>query len=243
MATTAFLFLRRVQAVYADSRLIRWFFAFLWAAASGVGFALIPGSLAEHIPGTGYCSVYQVASYVPLANFMPAIFDTLVFFAVSYRLAFQAHRDAGTQKSWTTSWFSTEGLPRLQAAVIQGGQQYYLSVPFITILTSHFLTWTHSIAFVLQFVGGILPFSDSVPPMSKVVCTVPGVALSACMACRAHRTMVGVFHQSGEGAAPVVSAMRFTPGNRSGVSNTIIELESSTIRHQTPSSKRTSSSS
>lgn len=132
MAAISFLFLRRVQAVYADNRPVQWFFVCFCVASSGVNFTLIPGSLAEHIPGTKYCLAYRVASYVPLANFMPAVFDTLVFFAVSYKLAFQVHQDAaaaGNQKSWTiSSWFSTRGLSQLQAAMIQGGQQYYLSV-------------------------------------------------------------------------------------------------------------------
>lgn len=66
--------------------------------------------------------------------------------------------------------------------------------------------------------------------MSKVICTVPGVALSACVACRAHRTMFDVFHQDGEGVVSIVSTLRFAPGNRSGVSNTIVEVERGTLR-------------
>lgn len=139
MATTSFLFLRRVQAVYARNRRVRWLFAFLWIVACGVVSALITGTSARHISGTKYCSIYEVAPYVPLANLTPAIFDTIVFLAVSYKLAFQGNQESWTQKSWTSSWFSTRGLSQLQRAIIEGGQQYYLSGPFIDIPSSNII--------------------------------------------------------------------------------------------------------
>ncbi len=130
MATTSWLFLRRVHAVYADKRYVRWFFSFLWVAASGALITLSPGTSGKHIPDTNYCTVYAVKRWAPLNDFMPAIFDTLVFIAVSYRLAFQTHQELGAKTNWTAAWFSTKGLPTISRAMLQGGQQYFLSVKF-----------------------------------------------------------------------------------------------------------------
>ncbi len=128
MGVTSFLFLRRVQAVYHGNRFIQGAFSLLWAGTSGIVVMLIPGTHAKHISGTGYCIVYEAQRYVPIANFMPAVFDTLVFFAASYRIAFQNNQELGSEPGWARSWFSTKNLPVVTRAVLQGGQQYYLSV-------------------------------------------------------------------------------------------------------------------
>ncbi len=128
MGVTSFLFLRRVQAVYHDNRFVQHAFTLMWAVTSGTVVMLIPGTHAKHIPGTSYCIVYEAQRYVPIANFMPAVFDTLVFFAVSYRMAFQNNQEVGSEPGWARSWFSTKNLPVVTRAFLQGGQQYYLSV-------------------------------------------------------------------------------------------------------------------
>ncbi len=93
MEVTSFLFLRRVQAVYHGNRYVQCAFTLLWAGKSGIVVMLIPGTHAKHISGTGYCIVYDAQRYVPITNFMPAVFDTLVFFAVSYRIALQNNQE------------------------------------------------------------------------------------------------------------------------------------------------------
>lgn len=128
MGTTSFLFLRRVQAVYHDNRMVQYAFILVWAVTSGIIVMLFPGIDAMHIPGTGYCIVYKAQHYVPITNFMPAVFDSLVFFAISYKIAFQQNQELGSELSWTRSWFSTGSLPIVTRAFLQGGQQYYLSV-------------------------------------------------------------------------------------------------------------------
>lgn len=163
MGTTGFLFLRRVHAVYADKCLIRWLFSFLWFTASSVVISLIPGSFGKHIPGTKYCAVYAEGRWAPFNNFMPAIFDTLVFIAVSYRLSFQTIQELGTQKGWTASWFSARGLPTLSQAILRGGQLYYLSVKPLEVFTPHVLIQMLSVAFLVQFVSRLLPFQKFHP--------------------------------------------------------------------------------
>lgn len=126
MGTTSFLFLRRVQVIYSGNRPIYWIFSALWAATSSVVVLFIPGQEASHVAGTGYCAVYLGQKYVAITSFMPAVFDTLVFFAISYKIGFQYNRVPGGESSWTSCWFSSRTLPMLSKAILQGGQQYYL---------------------------------------------------------------------------------------------------------------------
>ncbi|KAF9449861.1 hypothetical protein P691DRAFT_518211 [Macrolepiota fuliginosa MF-IS2] len=190
MATTSLLFLRRVQALYADSHSIYWSFTLSWIGTSAVVVMLIPGTHSEYIPGTRYCIVYKVERYVAITNFMPAVFDTLVFLAISYKVAFQSHRNLGSNESWVTRFFSSKLLPVLSKAILQGGQQYYL------------------ITFGFNVISGVFLFKPSVPPIYRTVFSVPSVALTACMACRVHRIMVEAYHGD-EGGLPMFSDLRF----------------------------------
>lgn len=130
MGSTSFLFLRRVQAIYTGNRWVQWIFTLLWIGTTGIDIMLIPGTGSKHIPGTAYCIVYKARPYIPIVNYMPAVFDTFVFFAISYKIAFQHNQVPGPEQSWTSSWFSAKTLLMLSKAILQGGQQYYLSVIF-----------------------------------------------------------------------------------------------------------------
>lgn len=126
MGTTSFLFLRRVQAAYYDNRVVQYAFVLMWAVVSGIVVMLIPGTDAHHIPGTGYCTVYKAENYVAITTFMPAIFDSLVFFAISYKIAYQHNQELKSESNWVRSWFSTKSLPVVTKAFLQGSQQFYL---------------------------------------------------------------------------------------------------------------------
>jgi hypothetical protein len=73
------------------------------------------------IPGTGYYMDSGIHPYVALSFLCGLIFDSSVFMAISYKLAFM-HAPAD---GWKTL-VSGKALPRLSRAVLQGGQQYYL---------------------------------------------------------------------------------------------------------------------
>ncbi|KAF9449867.1 hypothetical protein P691DRAFT_702467 [Macrolepiota fuliginosa MF-IS2] len=209
MATTSFLFLRRVQAVYASNRTVYWTFALLWAGSSVAAVLLVPGAESEHLQGTGYCLVYLVRSYVAIASFMPAVFDTLVFFAISYKLAFQNPRNLESNQSRVTWLFSGKTLPMLSRAILRGGQQYYL------------------ITFGFNVVSGVFSFQPSgIPPMYRVLFSAPATALAACLACRVHRIMVEAYYDD-EGGLPTFSGIYFT-----SASNQV--MQRSTIHHVIP---------
>ncbi|KAF9449851.1 hypothetical protein P691DRAFT_727185 [Macrolepiota fuliginosa MF-IS2] len=218
MATTSFLFLRRVQAIYAGNRLVYWTFALLWAGSSAVAILLIPGAESEHLQGTGYCLVYLVRGYVAIASFMPAAFDTLVFFAISYKLAFQNPRNLESNQSRVTWLFSSKTLPMLSRAILRGGQQYYL------------------ITFGINVVSGVFSFQPSgLPPFYRVLLAIPAAALAACLACRVHRIMVEAYYDD-EGGLPTFSGIHFT-----SISNQVVQR--STVHRVIPDQSTHSTSS
>lgn len=92
MTTTSFLFLRRAQAVYTGHRLAFWIFALLFACSSTSHIVMILGMAAEHIPGTKYCGTSKVELYAMITYFMPGFFDTVVFLAISYKIAYQNYQ-------------------------------------------------------------------------------------------------------------------------------------------------------
>lgn len=131
MACASFLFLRRLHAVYTHNRIIRWIFTFLWIGMTACGIPTLVGFHMEHIPGTGYCTPSKIEEYVSIIDFFPAAFDTLVFFAISYRL-FIIHGTAGGRVGWR-DFVMGKSLSGLLRVLLHGGQQYYLSVSTIHI--------------------------------------------------------------------------------------------------------------
>lgn len=78
----------------------------------------------EHIPSTSFCTAtrYKIPELPAIAIFVT---DTLVFIAISYRLA----ADAVTGNSWRSrlrSLVKGEGLYRVSWLLMRTGQLYYL---------------------------------------------------------------------------------------------------------------------
>ncbi|KAF7965084.1 hypothetical protein HWV62_45755, partial [Athelia sp. TMB] len=97
-------------------------------------------------------------------SFAASVNDTLVFLAISYRLA----ADAGGERSWRArckSIVSGKGLLRLSRALMQSGQKYYLA----TIL--------------LFFVNLAVVIAPSLPATDHILLIVPWVIFTNIMAC------------------------------------------------------------
>lgn len=133
MACASFLFLRRLHAVYSDNRIIRGIFTLLWIGMSTCGIPVFIGVHVGYIPGTNYCISYKIEEYVSVIDFFPAAFDTLVFFAISYKVL-AVHGVAEEGRSWKDI-VTGKALPQLSRALLQGGQQYYLSVSGLIMLS------------------------------------------------------------------------------------------------------------
>ncbi|KZP32807.1 hypothetical protein FIBSPDRAFT_882140 [Athelia psychrophila] len=88
IASTSFLFFLRVRAVYLQSRTITILFGALWVvtASVSIGFGALTVHGAERIPHTAHCT-NTIAKYNFIPVTMTFVHDTMVFLAISYRLA------------------------------------------------------------------------------------------------------------------------------------------------------------
>lgn len=178
---------------------------------------MILGMSAEHIPGTEYCGTSKVELYAMITYFMPGFFDTVVFLATSYKIAYQDYQyrsDKGGNP--ITRFFSSKTLPRLSRAVLQGGQQYYL------------------VAIIFRLVAVIVTFDPSVPTLYNSLVLAPGVVITSSTACRVHRLLVLAFYNSNgemlKTHADVASVIQFAnPGLITEKSITHFNIENTPV--------------
>lgn len=123
--TTAALFLFRVSAVYSNKKAIVALFCSLWLALVGVyiidNIHITKGY--AHIPGTKYC--IQLNKLDAMAALSNAIYDTLIYLAISWRMA----SFSVVGHNWTArikSFFRGDGLLDLSKSLLRSGQIYYL---------------------------------------------------------------------------------------------------------------------
>ncbi|KZV76644.1 hypothetical protein PENSPDRAFT_747525 [Peniophora sp. CONT] len=133
-AFTTLLFFFRVRALYRDNRVVVGSFGALWLCTVGGAVCLpiaIGGQDGVHIlPDQTFCievGTNTSPPYTGLSILMPAIYDTFVFCAISYRLFPEYELYLGmTWMRRAGLFFTGQGLPRFSKALLQGGQQYYL---------------------------------------------------------------------------------------------------------------------
>ncbi|KAG1738307.1 hypothetical protein EDD22DRAFT_959525 [Suillus occidentalis] len=153
-------------------------FGALWLGTLGAALALPFMLQGAHIGTTDYCiqtSVKPGASAVVIIN---ACSDTLVFLAISWRLA---HNTFGGE-SWGSrmrSFYKGDGLPRLSKTLLQSGQAYYLATVGLNVATM------------------VMILNPSAPPVYHAFLSLPNIALENSMACRVFRSIhLGTILQS-----------------------------------------------
>uniref|UniRef100_A0A8H7XX67 Uncharacterized protein n=1 Tax=Psilocybe cubensis TaxID=181762 RepID=A0A8H7XX67_PSICU len=134
IGTTSLLFLIRVRAIYEASPRVTAFFALSWLAVLGCFIFTLQGLEAypESNPsGTlVYCATGRISPYIALDFVMPLVHDTLVFLAISWRLATNtlynnANRDSIIKQGVRAMVFG-HYMPAFSRALLQDGQIYYL---------------------------------------------------------------------------------------------------------------------
>ncbi|KZP06690.1 hypothetical protein FIBSPDRAFT_966245 [Athelia psychrophila] len=140
---TSFLFFIRVRAVYLKSRLITFAFGAVWIMTIVVNLTQYSAVHAVHIPGTEFCMAISFEKLFGLPSIAHAVNDTLVFLAISYRLA----ANAATEDSWHArlqTIANTRGLYSVSSSLMRSGQLYY----FATILgfSANFIIMYSSVA-------------------------------------------------------------------------------------------------
>ncbi|KAF8445992.1 hypothetical protein L210DRAFT_3642297 [Boletus edulis BED1] len=171
-ASSSYLFLKRVHAVFPQERHVRHAFTVLWIVGVGASVVVVlPGPLHIYyeIANTKHCMNAQVKSYVSAAFIGPVLFDSLVYFAISFKILkfHQTTKPTG----WKVFCRAKQSLPHLSRAVLRGGQQYYSITNSFNITA---LVWASS---------------RSVSPVLQSLPFVPAVALTSAMACRVFRNL------------------------------------------------------
>ncbi|KZP28290.1 hypothetical protein FIBSPDRAFT_852798 [Athelia psychrophila] len=128
-ASTSFLFLLRVRAVYSYSAVVITLFGCLWVGMIGGTAYYIKSLTAHHISTTDRCTESSTNNYLLiLPTVVLGITDTIIFTAISYRLARNSiSADAG-RCGWTRAFVKGDGLYSLSKALLKSGQVYFLAI-------------------------------------------------------------------------------------------------------------------
>ncbi|KAG1725080.1 uncharacterized protein EDB91DRAFT_1062437 [Suillus paluster] len=167
---TAALFFFRVRAVYDRSTIVTIIFGILWLGTLGAALALPFMLKGEHIGTTDYCIQSSVAPGASAVVIINACSDTLIFLAISWRLA---NNNFGGE-SWGNrirSFYKGDGLPRLSKTLLQSGQAYYLATVGLNVATM------------------VMILAPSAPPVYHAFLSLPNIALENSMACRVFRSI------------------------------------------------------
>ncbi|KAK7685284.1 hypothetical protein QCA50_011647 [Cerrena zonata] len=122
------LFLIRADAVFNQCAKSRIAFGLLWLST----FATITSPFSFtgfHVEHTRYCALEKVKQYCAAGTITVAIFDTVVFLSIAYKIASFSRLD--TRDSW--SKFFMKGTGEVSSSLLLTGQLYYF--PVITLNT------------------------------------------------------------------------------------------------------------
>ncbi|KAF9256967.1 hypothetical protein L218DRAFT_815430, partial [Marasmius fiardii PR-910] len=124
---TSFLFLLRVIAVWIWNKWIIASFTFLWLATVAVAVTAPVGLGATHLGPTRACLFTEVADYTESSAITSMIYDSAVFFAITYRILVNSLFEEDRSAQFKT--FIGRGksfLPTLSTNLLRSGQHYYL---------------------------------------------------------------------------------------------------------------------
>ncbi|TCD71616.1 hypothetical protein EIP91_007363 [Steccherinum ochraceum] len=163
------LFLFRIHAIFEGRRDIVGLFTFFWVAVVACSLTA-PFSLdGIRIGETMYCTFGRVRPYGSAGIVTSAINDTLVFLAITIKLILNTPAKNSSERMRTL--FSGKGMGNISRAVMQGGQQYYLT------------------AAALNIIAATAILAPSVPVAYGNVLAVPNGALQNAMAALVYRQL------------------------------------------------------
>ncbi|KAJ6511767.1 hypothetical protein DFH09DRAFT_1374344 [Mycena vulgaris] len=225
-SASTFLFLFRVRAIYGGDRLVTATFGFLWLTVVGTSMTIPLSGNAIGLGNPHECVVVNVGAYTGSAGIALTVYDTLVFFAISYRLVSNFRESEGlTRGEQVRAFFSGASLPAFSKAVFTDGQIYYM----ITAATN-------GVTILLVYVPSAIPGAN---PMYHGVMAIPSMTLTSIMACRVYRnTKLRVLSDTWELSLPTLS----TVGSSGGLPRPLSVVQLSTQRYGVDSEGDTSDS-
>jgi hypothetical protein len=120
-ASTSFLFLLRVLAIFHGQRVVVGLFVLLWLAIVGSAVIVPLNIHGAHIGSTGYCAPIGAGVSVGVFGVITMIDRLLVFLFISWRLT--AYHDSRVQ-----AFFRGQGVSIVPRVLLSSGQLYYLWV-------------------------------------------------------------------------------------------------------------------
>jgi len=97
----------------------------MWLAVLGTCITVTRGVTGINIGPTNYCLNFALKDFVSSAGIVPLINDTLIFFAISYKLMSNTHVNYDI-KTGVKTFLYGEYLPAFSKSLFQDGQMYYL---------------------------------------------------------------------------------------------------------------------
>lgn len=126
--STSLLFFFRLRAVYRENRVVIAFFLLLWLCVLGASSMVIFGTSAENIGSTNYCIDGSIKQYVSFGAATVIVHDTLIFFAISWRLMGISFGEKRSFIDVLKNMILGRSLPAFSRAFLKDGQVYYLYV-------------------------------------------------------------------------------------------------------------------
>jgi len=128
MSCTTLLFFFRVRAMYHDTKWVTPFFFVMWLAVTAASTPEAFLNSSTSLGPTAYCIDKVLPKYAIVASILPFVNDTLIFVAITMRLA----RSNTSYAPWRGNWIRVvlfgEYLPQFSKGMLRDGQAYYLWV-------------------------------------------------------------------------------------------------------------------
>ncbi|KAJ3505265.1 hypothetical protein NLJ89_g7508 [Agrocybe chaxingu] len=140
----------------------------MWLAVLAGVLAPSQGLAGDNIGPTKHCINVKIETYVGIAGIIPLVNDTLVFLAISWRLA-RISYTSNPLSGGIAAFFHGDYLPAFSRGLLQDGQAYYLTTVTTSLLTV------------------IVCYFPLIPVIYRAMFTVPNAALMNIMACRVYR--------------------------------------------------------
>ncbi|TCD63193.1 hypothetical protein EIP91_005860 [Steccherinum ochraceum] len=128
----ALLFLFRIRAVFHEKRIVFFAFVVLWLGLFGTCMSALLSLDATPLPGTGRCLEITAQKTAAASLVYGAVYDTLVFAAISTQLVLFYQHAGRTWKVFLTG----RGMGDMSRILLQTSQQYYIVTVGFTILCS-----------------------------------------------------------------------------------------------------------
>ena len=113
----------RVRAVYDCSKVVKTFFTVLWISVLCASAAGPIAPRGQHIGTTHQCTDTQFQGIAAIMPLMSAINDTLIFFAIAYRLL-MLHDESDNWSDRLKSFFGGNGMHWTARLILRTGHLY-----------------------------------------------------------------------------------------------------------------------